>query len=58
MFNEDTTAVAKKYDVSYLDIKEWRSLRLWDEDRFELIVLFGTSPSVIKLFELKLININ
>ncbi len=42
MFNEDTTAVAKKYDVSYLDIKEWRSLRLWDEDRFELIVLFGT----------------
>lgn len=58
MFNEDTTAVAKKYDVSYLDIKEWRSLRLWDEDRFELVVLFGTQPSVIKLFELKLININ
>lgn len=58
MFNEDTTAVAKKYDVSYLDIKEWRSLRLWDEDRFELIVLFGTQPSVIKLLELKLININ
>lgn len=41
-----------------MDIKEWRSLKLWNENRFELVILFGTQPSVIKLLELKLIDIN